>query len=151
MKIKINIQRPYGNIEIEGESLDEIVEHLKSMPEWLDMIDTAIRSPEISTSRVALTGLVEYTKDGPQLAVPRERLTDKESITLLLYASDPNPVEYRQLAKLLSLSGRLSAGYPARLSELRSEGYVVKEGESYRLTASGRRFVEELVAKLRGS
>lgn len=149
MRIKITIQRPYGNIEIEGESLDEIVEHLKSMPEWLDVIDTAIKPTEIST-KITLKGIVEETKEGPVLTVPKEKLTVKEAIALLLYAHAPDTVEYRQLAKLLGLSGRLAPGYPARLSELRSEGYVIKEGESYRLTATGRGFVENVITRLRG-
>jgi predicted transcriptional regulator len=150
VKVKIVIDRPYGRIEIEGDSLDEIIDRLRSMPEWLDMIDTAIKPIEAAIPKTALKGLVEFTKEGPTLIVPREKLTIKESIILLLYASDPNLVEYRHLARLLSLSGRLSPGYPARLSELRSEGYIIKEGDSYRLTSRGRKFAEDIITKLKG-
>ncbi|RJS68164.1 hypothetical protein CW680_00155 [Candidatus Bathyarchaeota archaeon] len=39
MKVRVVVKRPFGNIELEGESLDEIVEGLQSFPEWLDVID----------------------------------------------------------------------------------------------------------------
>jgi hypothetical protein len=150
VKVKIVIDRPYGRIEIEGDSLDEVIDNLRSMPEWLDMIDTAIRPVEVTIPKTALAGLIEFTKEGPTLIVPREKLTIKESVILLLYASDPNLVEYRRLARLLSLSGRLSPGYPARLSELRSEGYIIREGDGYRLTSRGRKFAEDIITRLRG-
>lgn len=150
MKIRIVIERPFGRIEVEGETLDEIIEHLKTVPEWLNIIDETLMAPELATPKSALTGLIEFTAEGPVLVAPKEKLTDKESLSLLLYASDPNPVEYKELGKLLSLSGRLSPGYPARLSELRGEGFVIREGDSYRLTVSGKKWIEELIRSLKG-
>jgi len=149
LKVKLSIKRSYGDIVIEGEGFEEIINNLKSIPEWLDIVDGLIlRAGAPSSHKDLLKGLAEYTAEGIVLTIPREKLSDKESICLLLYAHEPNPLQPKEVARLLTLSGRLSAGFGARLSELRNEGLVVKEGNSYRLSALGRTFVEDMVSRL---
>ena len=150
MKVKLAVKRPYGDITVEGESFDEITENLKSLPQWIDVIDGLVqRTGTPKSKKESLSGVVEYTSDGPVIALPKERLSDKEAINLLLYAHEPNALQPKEIARLLTISGRLSAGFGARLSELRNEGLILKDAGGYRLTANGRSLVEETASKLR--
>ena len=45
MKVKVSISRPYGSIEVEGESLNEIIKELKQIPERIDVIDGLVCRP----------------------------------------------------------------------------------------------------------
>lgn len=150
MKVKLVLRRPYGEIVFEGESLTELAENLKSLPEWLDIIDgLVVRSETPIDKKESLKGLIEYTNEGTLLTLPRDRINDEEAIGLILYANDPNLLTPREVARLLALSGRPSAGFGARLSELRNEGLVVKDGGAYRLSLTGKSWVEDLISKLK--
>jgi len=150
MKVRVTVHRPYGNIEVEGESLDEVVEALEGFPEWLEVIDrlvpTTVGKEE---SGSALEGIIETTSEGPQLVVAKDRISSKEAISILLYAKDPEPMEPKEIGRLLSLSGHGSAGFGSRLSEMRREGTLLKEGQGYRLSGAGKKAVEELLERLR--
>jgi len=149
MKVRVTVHRPYGNIEFEGESLDEVVEALETFPEWLDVIDRLVpTAAEEEKAPDLFEGVVEMTSEGPQLVVAKDRISSKEAISILLYAKDPEPIEPKEIGRLLSLSGHGSAGFGSRLSEMRREGTVLKEGQGYRLSSAGKRSVEELLPKL---
>ena len=154
MKIRIVVKRPFGNIELEGESLDEIIEGLKEFPEWLDIIDKLILKAEPQGTPTVmeemLSGLVVFSEEGPLIVLSREELSDKEAIGLLLYAMSSEALEPKKVGKLLELSGRPSTGFGARLSEMKREGLVVKENGSYRLSLIGKRWVEDLIKRLKG-
>jgi len=149
MKVRVVVKRPYGNVEIEGDDLDEVIEGLETFPEWLEVIDKIIAIPEEEGREMSLAGIVETTSDGPQLIVAKDRVNSKEAISLLLYAQDTNIVEPKKIGKLLTLSGHGSRGYGSRLSEMKREGVVIKEREGYRLSLSGKKVAEELIKKLR--
>jgi len=149
LKVKLSIKRPYGDIVLEGESFNEIIENLKSLPEWINTIDSLILKPETPQAKKdMLKGVIEYTSEGPVIIVPRERLSDKEAIGLILYANDPNPLQPKEIARLFALSGRLSAGFGARLSELKNEGLILKDAGAYRLTVTGKNWVENFLSRL---
>lgn len=151
MKVRVIVRRLYGNIEIEGESLDELVEGLETFPEWLAVIDKLIAIPEAppSEGENPLEGIVELTSEGPQLIVPKDRVSNKEAISLLLYTQDPTPIEPKQIGRLLNLSGHSSAGFGSRLSEMRREGIILREGQGYRISVAGKKAVEDLVQKIK--
>jgi len=146
LKVKVAIKRSYGDVIVEGDSFDEVTENMKSLPQWLDVLDSLILRSESSLNKKdLLKGVVENTVDGVVVTIPKERLRDKEAICLILYANEPNPLQPKDIARLLTISGRLSAGFGARLSELRNEGLILKDGASYRLTASGKSMVEDIL------
>jgi len=150
MKVRVTVKRPYGSVEVEGEGLDEVVEELEAFPEWLAVIDKLIAIPEMPLeAEKPLEGLIEVTSDGPQLIVSKDRVSNKEAIGLLLYARDPSPMEPKDVGRLLNLSGHGSSGYGSRLSEMRREGAIIKEGQGYRLSVAGKKMVEELVQRLK--
>ncbi|KON30842.1 hypothetical protein AC480_00270 [miscellaneous Crenarchaeota group archaeon SMTZ1-55] len=149
MKIRVTVKRPYGDIEVEGESLDEVVQGLEAFPEWLVVIDKLMATTEAAPEEEALQGIIEVSSEGPQLIIPKDRVSSKEAIGLLLYAQDPTPLEPKEVGALLSLSGHGSAGYGSRLSEMRREGSILKEGSGYRLSVAGRKWVEDLAVRLK--
>lgn len=151
MRVKLSIKRSFGELVVEGGSFEEVAEGLRELPQWLDVIESLIAGSEAPSRRVKdLEGIIEVTGRGPVLTVPKERLSDKDAICLLLYASEPKPLQPKEIGELLMESGRHSAGFGARLSELRSEGLVIRENGEYRLTTTGRRRAEEIVQRLRG-
>jgi len=150
MKVRVTVNRPYGDIEFEGETLDEVVEALETFPEWSAVIDRLIPTTTEATDETMdlLKGVVETTSEGPQLVVAKDRVSTKDAISLLLYAKDPDPVEPKEIGRLLSLSGHGSPGAGSRLSEMRREGSLLREGQGYRLSSMGKRSVEDLLQKL---
>jgi hypothetical protein len=150
MKTRVIIKREYGDVEIEGDSLDELIEGLESFPEWLAIIDRLVMGPEEREDIRSLEGLIEITSEGPSVIVPRDELSSKEAIGLILYAIDPEPMEPKEIGRLLKISGQASAGYGSRLSEMKREGIVVKEDNAYRLSVAGRNWVEEVGRRIRG-
>ena len=149
MKVRVRVHRPYGDIEFEGDTLDDVVQSLETFPEWSAVIDRLIPvASEKEEADEALRGIVESSAEGPQLVVAKDRVSSKEAISILLYAKDPEPIEPREIGRLLSLSGHGSPGFGSRLSEMRREGVLLREGEGYRLSGSGKRMVEDLLVKL---
>lgn len=147
----MTIKRSYGDIVLQGDSFDEIVTNLKSVPEWLDVVDSLILKSESPTSKKDfLKGILEFTSDGTVVTVAKDRISDKDAICLVIYGNEPAPLQPKEIARLLTISGRLSAGFGARLSELRNEGLILKDGSAYRLTATGKTTVEGLIARVRG-
>jgi hypothetical protein len=148
MKIRVTMKRPYGDIEVEGDSLDEVIQGLETFPEWLVVIDKLMSSTESEYEEAALQGIIEISADGPQLIVPKDKVSSKEAIGLLLYAEDTKALEPREIGSLLSLSGHTSRSYGSRLSEMRREGTIIKEGNGYRLSTAGKKWIENLIPNL---
>jgi hypothetical protein len=143
LKVRLVLHRSYGDIELEGDSFDEIIERIKEFPEWLEVIDTMISTQSTSVGeKDILSGLVQITTEGPVLTVTRDKLTDREAVAILLYAMEPQGLRPKELSRLLSLSGFLSVGFASRLSELKREGLAYREGDTYKLTVAGKQWVE---------
>jgi hypothetical protein len=143
LKVRLVLHRSYGDIELEGDSFDEIIERIKEFPEWLEVIDTMISTQSTAVGeKDILSGIVQITTEGPVLTVTRDKLTDREAVATLLYAMEPQGLRPKELSRLLSLSGFLSVGFASRLSELKREGLAYREGDTYKLTVAGKQWVE---------
>jgi len=150
LKVRVVLHRSYGDIELEAETFDEIIEKIKEFPEWLEVIDSMVTAQATAVSeKDILSGIAQTTADGPVITVPRDRLTDREAVGILLYAMDPEGLRPREMSRLLSLSGFLSVGFASRLSELKREGLAYKEGDIYLLTVAGKSWVEGLVKSIK--
>jgi len=150
LKVRVVLHRSYGNIELEAETFDEIIEKIKEFPEWLEVIDSMVTAQATAVGeKDLLSGIVQTTADGPVITIPRDRLTDREAVGILLYAMDPEGLRPREMSRLLSLSGFLSVGFASRLSELKREGLAYKEGDIYLLTVAGKSWVEGLVKSIK--
>jgi hypothetical protein len=150
LKVRLVLHRSYGDIELEGESFDEIIDRVKEFPEWLEVIDSMISTQSTTVvEKDLLSGIVQVTTEGPVLTITRDKLKDREAVAILLYSMDPQGLRPRELSRLLSLSGFLSVGFASRLSELKREGLAYREGDTYRLTVAGKNWVENVIKPMK--
>ena len=149
-KYRVTVRRSFGTMEVEADTPDELLEAIRKIPEIIDEVDEILAKKELMAPSISLKGLVYKSEEGPLLTVPKDRLSTREAIALLLYAVYPDGIKSRDLGKLLNISGWFTPGYPSRLSELKRGGLVLSVGGSYKLTINGVRWVEgEVIPKAR--
>ncbi len=153
-KIRVLVKAPFGEIIIEGDSAQEILTTMKTMPpQFVNEISNLISQNLTSSIKTQLDGIVELTTEGP-IITTREKLTHYEAIGLVLFASDENTSTATQIKKLLASSG-IRSMVPARLNEMTKRGIVFKPDPSkpdFKLTTQGERWIEEeVLTKLRGA
>jgi len=151
-RIEARIKTPFGEITIEGDTPQEILSMLETMPaDFVEKLSDFV-SNRLMPAGTQLKGIVEATTEGPVI-VTREKLTHYEAVGLILYASEDRKNTAAQVAKLLESSG-IKSMVPARLNEMTKRGQVFKPDPNkpeFKLTIQGEKWVEdEVVAKLRG-
>jgi len=152
-KVKARIKAPFGEIVVEGETAQEILEMLETFPEdFMEKTADLVSMRLAPTAAIQLKGVVEFTTEGPVI-MTRERLTHYEAIGLTLYASEGKRNTSAQVTRLLESSG-IKSMVPARLNEMTKRGQVFKPDPSrpeFKLTVQGERWIEdEVLARLRG-
>jgi hypothetical protein len=150
--IEARIKTPFGEVIIEGENPQEILDMLETIPEnFVEKLSDFV-SNRLTPSGAQLKGIVETTTQGPVI-VTRENLTHYEAVGLVLYASEERKNTAAQVTKLLESSGR-KIMVPARLNEMTKRGQVFKPDPNkpeFKLTIQGEKWVEEeVLSKLRG-
>ncbi len=151
-RIEARIKTAFGQIVIEGENPQEILDMLGTMPEdFVEKLADFV-SNRLTPAGSQLKGIVEPTTEGPVI-VTREKLTHYEDVGLILYASEDKKNTAAQIQKLLESSG-ISAMVPARLNEMTKRGQVFKPDPNkpeFKLTIQGEKWIEdEVLSKLRG-
>ncbi len=151
-RIQAKIKTSFGEVIIEGESPQEILDVLQSVPEnFIEKLSDFV-SNKLVPSGAQLKGIVEPTTEGPVI-VTRENLTHYEAVGLVLYASGDRKNTASQVQKLLESSG-IKSMVPARLNEMTKRGQVFKPDPTkpeFKLTMQGEKWVEdEVLSKLRG-
>jgi hypothetical protein len=151
-RIEARIKTPFGEVVIEGENSQEILDILSEIPEnFVEKLSDFVSS-RLNPSGAQLKGIVEATTEGPVI-VTRENLTHYEAVGLVLYASDERKNTAAQIQKLLESSG-IKSMVPARLNEMTKRGQVFKPDPSkpeFKLTIQGEQWIEdEVLSKLRG-
>jgi len=160
---RLRVKGEFGEFEVEGETPEELLNNLKRLPEVLKILENlrelpdslrkaeeALSKPPLSEKKVSLTGIVETTSEGTVLTVDKDQISDKEALGVLLYSL--TSATSSELYKSLNLWGKLSPGAPSRLSEMKREGLVFKDGDQYKLTIAGIRMVEDnIVPRLKSS
>lgn len=100
-----------------------------------------------------LTGILETTPDGKlHFTIPFDRISAKEAIGLILYGSNPTPIEDARLIELLGSSWKAVKDnvVRARISELRKEGKLIAEAGRYSLSGAGIQWIsQEVLHKIR--
>jgi len=153
-KIRVQIKAPFGVIVVEGNSAQEILSTLKTMPpEFMSEVGNLVSAKFTPPIKTQLEGIVELTTDGP-IITTREKLTHYEAIGLTLFASEEKTGTATQISRLLASSG-IKCMVPARLNEMTKRGIVFKPDPvkpEFKLTTQGERWIEEeVMAKLRGA
>jgi len=150
-KVEARIKTSFGEIVIEGENPQEIVDMLSNFPEDFMEKVTSFVSTRVVTSAAQLKGIVESTTEGPVI-IARENLTHYEAIGVTLFASEGKKSTAAQITKLLESSG-IKCMVPARLNEMTKRGHVFKPDPTrpdFKLTMQGERWIEdEVLSKLR--
>ena len=151
-RIQAKIKTPFGEVVIEGETPQEILDMLQSVPDKFVENLSDFVSNRLTQSGAQLKGIVEPTTEGPVI-VTRENLTHYEAVGLTLYASNERKNTASQVQKLLENSG-IKSMVPARLNEMTKRGQVFKPDPSkpeFKLTIQGEKWVEdEVLTKIRG-
>jgi hypothetical protein len=150
--IEARIKTSFGEVTIEGDTPQEILDMLESIPEnFVEKLSDFV-SNRLVPSGAQLKGILEPTTEGPVI-VTRENLTHYEAVGLILYASDDKKNTASQVQKLLESSG-IKSMVPARLNEMTKRGQVFKPDPAkpeFKLTIQGEKWVEdEVLSKLRG-
>ena len=151
-RIQARIKTPFGEVVIEGDTPQDILTMLESVPEnFVEKLADFV-SNRFVLSGAQLKGIVESTTEGPVI-VTRENLTHYEAVGLVLYASNERKNTASQVQKLLESSG-IKSMVPARLNEMTKRGQVFKPDPAkpeFKLTIQGEKWVEEeVLTKLRG-
>jgi len=150
--IEARIKTPFGEVIIQGESPQEILDMLSSIPENFTEKLSDFVSNRLTPSGAQLKGIIEPTTEGP-VVVTRENLTHYEAVGLVLYASEERKNTAAQVQKLLESSG-IKSMVPARLNEMTKRGQVFKPDPNkpeFKLTIQGEKWIEqEVLTKLRG-
>jgi predicted transcriptional regulator len=152
-KVKVKIRAPFGEIIVEGENPQEILDMLEGFPEdFIEKTSDIVSVRLAPTAAVQLKGVIEFTTEGPVI-MTREKLTHYEAIGLVLFASEEKKSTAAHITKLLESSG-IKSMVPARLNEMTKKGRVFKPDPNkpeFKLTVQGERWVEEeVLARLRG-
>lgn len=152
-KIRVQIKTPFGEIVLDGDSAQEILETLRTIPiQFMSEINSLVSTKFAPPIKAKLEGIVELTTEGPVITA-REKLTHYEAIGLVLYASEEKVSTATQISRLLSSSG-IKSMVPARLNEMTKRGLVFKPDPArpeFKLTVQGERWIEEeLLVRLRG-
>jgi hypothetical protein len=100
-----------------------------------------------------LAGILETTPEGKlHFTIPFDRISAKEAIGLILYSSNPTPIEDAKLIELLGTSWKAVKDnvVRARVSELRKEGKLIAEQGRFNLSGAGLQWIgQEVLPKLR--
>ena len=151
-RIEARIKTSFGEVTIEGETPQEILDMLKDIPENFVETLSDFVSNRLTPSGAQLKGIIEPTTEGPVI-VTRENLTHYEAVGLILYASTDRKNTAAQITKQLESSG-IKSMVPARLNEMTKRGQVFKPDPNkpdFKLTIQGEKWVEdEVLTKLRG-
>ena len=100
-----------------------------------------------------LAGILETTPEGKlHFTIPFDKISAKEAIGLILYGSNPAPIEDAKLIELLGTSWKAVKDnvVRARVSELRKEGKLIAEQGRYSLSGAGTQWIsQDVLPKLK--
>jgi len=152
-KVRARFKTGFGELEVEGESAQELLDALRAVtPEFLGEVNSVVSS-KVAPAKAGLEGVVELTTEGP-VVTTREKLSHYEAIGLVVFASDKKTSTATKIGDLLKSSG-IKSMVPARLNEMTKRGLVFKPDPArpeFKLTVQGEKWIEdEVLPRLRGA
>ena len=148
--IRLTIKRRYGELALEGESVEELASLLQDISKLDEAVKVVLESEKVAQAGAELQDIVTYRGDKPIIVVRKELMTVREAILLLLYATTAEELRVSEISEQLTESGILSAGYNARISEMTREGLIVRGENGYKLTEQGKLRVKDVIKRIRG-
>ncbi len=157
-RLRFRIKRGNFEVELEGDSeyvrgkFEELLQ-AQPFPHTGSLSTASEQSAEGFIPSEELTGILETTPEGKlHFTIPFDRISAKEAIGLILYSSNPTPIEDAKLIELLGTSWKAVKDnvVRARVSELRKEGKLIAEQGRYSLSGAGVQWIsQDVVPKLR--
>jgi hypothetical protein len=156
-RLRFRLRRGNFEVELEGDFdyvRGKFEELLQSQPtiQPVSPSTTADRSLEGFVPSEELAGILETTAEGKlHFTIPFDKISAKEAICLILYNSNPTPIEDAKLIELLGTSWKAVKDnvVRARVSELRKEGKLIAEQGRYSLSGAGLQWIsQEILPKL---
>jgi hypothetical protein len=155
--LRFRIRRGNFEVELEGD-----YEYVRGKFEELMQAQPAVAvgGPLLSeqpnqtfTPSDELVGILETTAEGKlHFTIPFDKISAKEAIGLIIYGSNPTPVEDSKLIDLLGTSWKSVKDnvVRARVSELRKEGKLIAEQGRYSLSGAGVQWItQEVLPKVK--
>jgi hypothetical protein len=149
-KLRFKIRRGNFEIELEGEFdyvQGKFEELMRSQPAATGGGQALIdQSGQAFAPGEELAGILETTSEGKlHFTIPFDRISAKEAIGLILYGSNPAPIEDAKLIELLGTSWKAVKDnvVRARVSELRKEGKLIAEQGRYSLSGAGLQWISQ--------
>ncbi|MCW4050061.1 MAG: hypothetical protein NWE89_10045 [Candidatus Bathyarchaeota archaeon] len=143
--LKVKVKTGYGEIEVTGESPEELLEGLSWLSnELVAEINGKVVDLVAAHAEDNLHDIIRLDKDGPTI-VTTEELSHYESIGLLLYAMKNYQAKSKEIRERLVASGK-KVTVAARLHEMRDRGQLFKpnsKGSVYKLTSKGVKWIED--------
>ena len=157
-RLRFKIRRGNYEVELEGDfeyvrqKFEELLQTQRSMQAVPTQAATD-QSLEGFIPSEELAGILETTPEGKMhFTIPFDRISAKEAIGLILYSSNPTPIEDAKLIELLGTSWKAVKDnvVRARVSELRKEGKLIAEQGRYSLSGAGVQWIsQDVMPRLR--
>jgi len=155
--LRFKIRRGNFEVELEGEYeyvREKFEELMRSQPAGVAGVQGSVeQSGQMLTQGDELTGILETTPEGKlHFTIPFDKISAKEAIGLILFGSNPTPIEDAKLIALLQTSWKAVKDnvVRARVSELRKEGKLIAEQGRYSLSGAGMQWIsQEVLPKIR--
>jgi hypothetical protein len=156
-KLRFRIRRGNFEVELEGEFdyvQGKFEELMRSQPVAAGGGQAlGDQSGQTFAPGEELAGILETTSEGKlHFTIPFDKISAREAIGLILYGSNPAPVEDAKLIELLGTSWKAVKDnvVRARISELRKEGKLIAEQGRYSLSGAGLQWIsQDVLPKLR--
>jgi hypothetical protein len=157
--LRFRVRRGNFEVELEGD-FDYVRGKFEELMEFQPTVVGAAQalgnqSTQAFSPGEELAGILETTPEGKlSFTIPFDRISAKEAIGLILYGSNPAPIEDAKLIELLSTSWKAVKDnvVRARVSELRKEGKLIAEQGRYSLSGAGIQWIaQEVLPKVRPS
>jgi len=144
-RLRVTIKTGYGDMEVSGESPEEVLEGLGWLThELISQINEKANEATAYEAEDSLKGIIRVDREGPTI-ISREALSHYEAIGLILYAMKNFEATSKQIRERLVSSGK-KVTVAARLHEMRTRGHVFKpekKGSMYKLTSKGVKWIED--------
>ncbi len=160
--MSVTVHVKYGDVEetFSGDTNAvwvELNQFFSQMIPLFDAIQNMILTPDLGKVVEACKGVVAVTEEGPVVLIPKQKLTDNETLLLMLLAAwvscklgktDKDELSGNKLQEWLGKNGKITG---TRLGELRRERLVTKtENGEYRLSTLGiKRLVDDILPLIR--
>jgi len=145
--ITLTVRTPFGEIQVSGETGQEILDALKMLDQgFVVEVNEKVSQLLATQTKDILKGVVEVGRDGPVI-VTKKKISHYAAIGLILYCIQDHQASSREITRRLTASGK-KVTVPARLHEMRKRGHIFKPVDRapyYKLSTKGVKWIEEEV------